>query len=186
MRTFALSLFILFLTSLFFSATAAPCEPEGGVACLGKECAVIGTTKLDFGQKNIIACLYNDAWEKKWKSTSISDEIFTCPPGQMLVKVEDGSPVCGNLDYLKVSAPTASCGTYDPPDNGNPSVAQCPSGYTLSGGGYMIDSWNPATGSTTNSPDASWPFSSTEFRVVAGAKAGNSCFRAYAVCLRVQ
>ncbi|GEM_PF-3980248 len=64
------------------TALAAICSPDfkdPTKICLDKECAVIGETKLDSDQTNIIACLYKDSSMsgKVWKAmtTSISGTV---------------------------------------------------------------------------------------------------------------
>lgn len=57
------------------SAQAALCDPAtSSVDCLGSDCRQIGSTTLDFGQKNIIACLKDDSTppKLKWKAMSQS------------------------------------------------------------------------------------------------------------------
>lgn len=82
-----------------------------------------------------------------------------------------------------VAAANLSCGQYDPPYNGDYSVASCPVDYTVTGGGAEQVIWNPANVYSTNSAEVSKPHQNG-WAVVTGAKAGNSCFRAFAVCIR--
>ncbi|MCX4117021.1 hypothetical protein, partial [Aeromonas hydrophila] len=86
-------------------------------------------------------------------------------------------------NMIKADSVTSSCSTYDPPTQGNLAVATCPAGYQVTGGGYMISFWNPGSPSSSNAPDSSAP-SGNGWAVIAGAKAGNSCFRAFAVCIK--
>lgn len=86
----------------------------------------------------------------------------------------------GINDTVQVTAPVQSCGKIN---NDTISVATCPNGYTLTGGGYSITLWNPGSGDTTNSPDSSAPSGNT-WIVDAGGKSAYSCFVAYAVCAR--
>lgn len=110
----------------------------------------------------------------------------SCPTGKIMIGITKGVPTCITPTSSVVSAPSESCATNIPLFNGYPSIAACPTGYILTGGGYQITKWTPFDNTSSNSPDASSPTGSNSWYVIAGAKAGNSCFRAYAVCLRLQ
>lgn len=58
---------------------------------------------------------------------------------------------------------------------GNGSVATCPAGRHLKGGGYRLTYWNGK-----NAPDASFPLDSFSWGVYPNGD--NSCFISYAVC----
>ncbi len=59
--------------------------------------------------------------------------------------------------------------------------ANCPAGYTLTGGGYALTVY----GGPHNAPDASNPNGIVGWHVATGGDGGN-CFNAYAVCCRIQ
>jgi len=84
---------------------------------------------------------------------------------------------------LRINSSSLSCSTYSPTWNGSLSIATCPSGYLVSGGGYALVSWSPANSESSNAPDGSSPYGNG-WAVIAGAKAANSCFQAFAVCIR--
>ncbi|MHC8403548.1 hypothetical protein ACYZTX_30020 [Pseudomonas sp. MDT1-17] len=84
---------------------------------------------------------------------------------------------------ITVSSPAASCSTQIPVFNGNFVTATCPAGYQVTGGGYQLAWWGPFNESSSNAPDYSAP-SANGWGVIAGAKAANSCFVAFAVCLK--
>ena len=67
------------------------------------------------------------------------------------------------------------------------SIAYCPAGYTLTGGGYQMVHWEPQWEfeySHSNAPDASYPGSTASWVVWAGGAPGASCFRSFAVCMK--
>jgi hypothetical protein len=67
--------FFLLLCPLLFvgESLAAPCKPTATTtACLGASCETLGSTTMDYGQRNIIACLYDQSNNKVWKSMSQS------------------------------------------------------------------------------------------------------------------
>lgn len=89
------------------------------------------------------------------------------------------------VGYKIAYASASSCATdngFGSVGNGSVSVATCPAGRVVSGGGYQITQWSPLDNSRTNSPDQSYP-SGNGWAVKAGAKSAASCFRAFAVCL---
>ncbi len=82
---------------------------------------------------------------------------------------------------MVVSSATDSCS--DNIGNGAFSYAQCPQGYSLTGGGHKLTLWAPVDNYRTNSPDASAP-SGNGWVVGAGAKSAYSCFQAFAICMK--
>ena len=85
--------------------------------------------------------------------------------------------------FVQSFAAGSSCGG----GGGADSVAACPAGYSLTGGGYRIVHWEPIPKheySHSNAPDASYPGSGSSWVVHAGVAPGKSCFQAFAVCLK--
>lgn len=76
-----------------------------------------------------------------------------------------------------------SCAIQDPPYNGDYSIASCPAGFTVTGGGSEQVIWNPANAYSSNSAEQSFPYQNG-WLVVTGAKSANSCHRSFAVCVR--
>lgn len=64
-----------------------------------------------------------------------------------------------------------------------PSIAVCPAGYKLTGGGYSLTQWRDDDG--RNAPDGSFPDVANN-RFIVNPPGGNDagCFTAYAVCVR--
>ena len=77
---------------------------------------------------------------------------------------------------LIVASSGQSCGIAN-----NMVVASCPAGYKITGGGYVLSSWAPLSGQSSNAPDLTVP-QGNGWGVRAGGVNGNSCFKAYAVC----
>jgi|GEM_PF-4952502 len=137
MRYFVLSL-IAFSFLFVLSPAFAACDPEvDSKTCLGEDCATLGATKLDYKKDNIIACLYKDSSQtsKVWKSTSITEESFTCPAGQVLMKVLKGKPVCGVIKTRQAECSGVWTGTY----NDMACTATCNNDEMVTGGGYDWD-----------------------------------------------
>lgn len=85
--------------------------------------------------------------------------------------------------FVQSFAAGSSCGG----GGGADSVAACPAGYSLTGGGYRLVHWEPIPKyeySHSNAPDASYPGSGSSWVVHAGVAPGKSCFQAFAVCLK--
>jgi hypothetical protein len=80
----------------------------------------------------------------------------------------------GTTSRVVIGASTAGPGTS--------AVANCPTGYTLTGGGYRLVTYAPVGTSTSNAPDINIPNGTSQWFVFASAAAGNSTFQAYAVC----
>ena len=78
-----------------------------------------------------------------------------------------------SLNSFIVNGPQV-CG----PINGLVSIATCPAGRHLKGGGYRLTYWN--TKSRFNAPDASFPLDSFSWVVYPNGQ--SSCFISYAVC----
>ena len=87
--------------------------------------------------------------------------------------------------YTQVTAPSDSC-AYDwggVINNGATSLASCPTGTLLTGGGYTLTAWNPVDLYRSNAPDNSFPYANG-WAVIAGVKTAMSCFKAFAICVR--
>ena len=126
-----------------------------GTAVEGGACPGGNIIAVDANTKLALSC-QSGVWKKQWGTAS--QQVF---------------------------ATSDSCSSYAPPNNGPWSIAFCPAGYTVTGGGYQITLWNPAQDSAqSNAPDVSSPYGANGWGVVAGANTGNSCFRAFAVCIR--
>jgi hypothetical protein len=89
-----------------------------------------------------------------------------------------------SIDTAIVGAPSASCGITLGGGGHDPSVATCPSGYILTGGGYVMTYWSESNPGT-NSPDSQFPSSATQWTVIGGGAPKSACFAAYAVCARI-
>lgn len=114
---------------------------------------------------------------------------WSCGPNGVLAQAADGSGMVqckqgvwtlmqGLSDSQQVASPSSSCGF-----NTTPAYATCPTGYKISGGGYTINSYSPTPGNQASAPWGNQP-SGNGWAVKAGFDAGNSCFAAYAICVR--
>lgn len=65
-----------------------------------------------------------------------------------------------------------------------PSIASCPAGYTMTGGGYQLIVYAPSGGAISNAPDQSRPIAASGWYVWAGGATGGSCFQAFAICMK--
>ena len=107
-------------------------------------------------------------------STSIG---YNAAMGQLLPKgTVNNAPtqiINMSLNSFIVNGPQV-CG----PNSGLVSVAACPAGRHLKGGGYRLTYWN--TQNYLNAPDASFPLDSFSWVVYPNGQ--SSCFISYAVC----
>ncbi len=89
-------------------------------------------------------------------------------------------------NFQTIVAGTANC-AQNGVGTGPDSIAQCPSGTYLSGGGYHLLNYSPYVDGTiydgSNAPDASFPNGGNAWQVHSGGFPGNSCFVAYAICV---
>ena len=87
------------------------------------------------------------------------------------------------MDWKQIYAAYDSCS--DGIGNGPLSVAACPAGYTLTGGGYGITFYNQMDDFRTNAPDSSAPIAGGQaWGVRAGLKSAYSCFKSFAICVK--
>lgn len=118
-----------------------------------------------------------------------------CAPDGLIARASNGSGLVqcvggvwsafGGIQTTTVAGP-AAC------SNGSgqfASVATCPAGYKVTGGGNTLTYYGPIYGGSTsssatnNSPDASYP-SGNSWVVLVGGAAGRSCMAAYAQCAK--
>ena len=87
---YGLSFLVLFVAIVFAnmaSAATATCDPGSTKSsCIGQPCDKIGNTLLDYGQQNIISCLYTDSKALVWKTMSSGDAA----PGTWCGLSDDG------------------------------------------------------------------------------------------------
>ncbi len=82
-----------------------------------------------------------------------------------------------------MQAPSASCASWT--STPATSVAVCPAGFHLTGGGSTLITWNPAANWSSNAVNSSYPLvDQNAWAVWAGGQSANSCFVAFAVCVQ--
>lgn len=114
---------------------------------------------------------------------------WSCSPNGLTAQASDGSGMAqckqgvwvlmqGVNDSIQVTSPGSACGNTN-----TWATAVCPAGYKISGGGYYLTAWRPVSGESGNSPDNNAP-SGNGWAVYPGNMVGNTCFAAYAVCVK--
>ena len=100
-KTFLLS---AMLAVLFAAPAFAQCNPStSDTPCIGQLCEAKGTTVMDRGGQDIIACLprgdlpagAQDTRPLFWKAASVDSDL-SCPAGQVLQRIVNGKPDCVN------------------------------------------------------------------------------------------
>jgi hypothetical protein len=116
----------------------------------------------------------------KWNGSSF--ECVNAPKGDK----GDAGPAgpaggAGSLSsYAQYGGQTCGGGITGGDADGGVYVA-CPTGYVMTGGGYMMTAYNK----DTNSPDSSGPCGNNCWHVRAGGVSGG-CFNVWVICLRSQ
>lgn len=154
----------------------------------------IKSTKIDTGTLDATGSITSGARVSAKEYLQVKGTVVegtACPSNDLLARDSNGLILScqsgawgkqwGN-QMLRVDAVTLSCSEEQ--YNGVTSLATCPMGYQVTGGGYKIARWNPTIGAaSSNAPDSSFP-ENNGWGVIAGAKTASSCFAAYAICIR--
>lgn len=110
---------------------AAPCDPTGAV-CMGQECDRIGTTTMDFGKSNVIACV-NTSLGMRWARMT-TDNIY-CPAGSVMKGLDKGFPSCEAVPNCTASGSvlTFNGSTFSCTTGGSSGSLSCAAGTFMTG-----------------------------------------------------
>lgn len=159
LRTIVFSLLIAVLFPAGTSkALEVACEPAQNCVhntcspCLGKVCSTLGSTVMDFGQENLIACLKDEYGQNRWRAmapvkptykvkttvmpfTTTTAQYLDCPAeftaiACTSVVVPSGSFSCQikpgiNPTTKASSCVQAGCSSHGPNDTGYYSTGTC-------------------------------------------------------------
>jgi hypothetical protein len=132
------------------------CNPApGGTPCLGSECTQLGVTTMDSDQKNLVACLKNDAGALVWKAMSGGSGGACYTDYSLAPGLPVGSPCTvsgftvkgflGDWGYCIAAAGNFYAGGMRPPGAGGtspiPGPGKCSGGFvnygTINGLAYL-------------------------------------------------
>ncbi|MFA5040166.1 MAG: hypothetical protein WC464_00845 [Bdellovibrionales bacterium] len=92
-------LFTFFMLAFSF---LSPVQVFAAANVAESACSNLGSTLMDDNKQNVVACLYNNSHQLKWKA--VGGINVSCSTGKAITSVVDGVPKCGT------AVPNITCG----------------------------------------------------------------------------